>query len=132
VYGEFLRFLVTGGIAAAANIGSHYLLNLFVRFEIAIAIAYLIGMVIAFVLARLFVFAASGRSIASEFRRFTFVNLFALAAVWGISVRLARFVFPAIGFTWHAEDIAHVIGVLAPAATSFVGHRYYSFRQGLA
>jgi putative flippase GtrA len=129
VYSQFLRFLVTGGIAAAANIGSRYVLNLFMRFEPAVAVAYLIGMTIAYVLARLFVFEASGRGIASEFRRFAIVNLFALACVWGISVGLARFLFPEIGFTWHADDVAHVIGVLAPAATSFVGHSFYSFRQ---
>jgi putative flippase GtrA len=129
VYSQFFRFLVTGGIAAAVNIGSRYVLNLFMRFEVAVAIAYLIGMTIAYVLARLFVFEASGRGIASEFRRFTIVNLSALACVWAISVGLVRFLFPAIGFTWHADDIAHVIGVLTPAATSFVGHRYYSFRQ---
>jgi putative flippase GtrA len=129
VYGQLLRFLLTGGIAAAANIGSRYMLNLFNRFEVAVAVAYLIGMTIAYILARLFVFEASGRGIASEFRRFAIVNLLAMACVWAISVGLARFLFPAIGFTWHADDVAHVMGVLAPAATSFVGHRYYSFRQ---
>jgi putative flippase GtrA len=129
VYSQFIRFLMTGGIAAAANMGSRYLLNLFMRFEVAVAVAYLIGMTIAYVLARAFVFEASSRGIASEFRRFTIVNLFALACVWAISVGLARFLFPMIGFTWNADDVAHVIGVLAPAVTSFVGHRYYSFRQ---
>ena len=126
---QFLRFLLTGGIAAAANVGSRYLLNRIMPFEIAVAIAYLIGMLIAYTLARRFVFEPSGRGAASELRRFAIVNLFALASVWGISVGLARLVFPAIQLTWHADDIAHLIGVLAPAATSFVGHRYYSFRQ---
>lgn len=129
MYRQFLRFLVTGGIAAATNIASRYVLSLALPFEIAVVLAYLVGMVIAYVLARLFVFAPSGRGHASEFRRFAVVNLFALIAVWGISVGLARLVFPAMQFTWHADDIAHVIGVLAPAGTSFIGHRYYSFRQ---
>jgi putative flippase GtrA len=125
---QFFRFLVTGGIAAAANIGSRYVFNLFMSFELAVVAGYLVGMAIAYVLARLFVFEASGRSVSSEFGRFATVNLFALAFVWGISVGLAFIVFPAIRFTWHAEDVAHFIGVLAPAATSFLGHRHYSFR----
>lgn len=124
---QFFRFLVTGGIAAAANLASRYLLNFVIIFEVAVVIAYLIGMTVAYVLARQFVFERSGRSVSSEFRRFAIVNLFALALVWGISVGLARGLFPAIGFTWHADDIAHLIGVLAPAISSYFGHRFYSF-----
>lgn len=124
---QFFRFLVTGGVAALANLVSRYFLNFFIIFEIAVAIAYLIGMTVAYILARHFVFERSGRSISSEFRRFAIVNLFALALVWGISVGLARGLFPAINFTWHADDIAHLIGVLAPAISSYFGHRFYSF-----
>ena len=61
----------------------------------------------------MFVFGASGRSVASEAWRFTLVNLVSMALVWLISVGLARVIaFPAIGFTWYADDIAHFIGVL--------------------
>ena len=125
---QFARFLLTGGLAAAVNLGSRYLLSQVLRFEIAVVIAYLIGMTIAYILARLFVFESSGRSVASEFQRFAVVNLFALVFVWLISVGLARLVFPAIGFAWHADDVAHLVGVLAPAVTSFLGHRHYSFK----
>ncbi len=71
--------------------------------------------------------AASGRSIASEFQRFVIVNLFGLTLVWSISVGTAKLVFPSIGFTWHADDFAHFIGVLAPAVASYFGHRFYTF-----
>ena len=137
---QFVKFLVTGGIAAAANIGSRYILNLFMNFELAVFVAYLVGMTvrcpqcatIAYVLARLFVFESSGRCVSAEFGRFAIVNLFALAFVWIISVGLALVVFPAIHFTWHAEDVAHFIGVLAPAVTSFLGHRHFSFGKEAA
>jgi putative flippase GtrA len=112
-----------------ANIGSRYALTSVMSFEVAVVVAYLIGMAIAYVLARIFVFEPTGRSIASEFWRFTVVNLLALVLVWGISVGLADLIFPAIHFTWHSMDIAHVLGVLAPAVTSFLGHRYFSFRR---
>ena len=126
---QFFRFLATGGIAAAANICTRYLFSLFIAFELAVVLAYLIGMTIAYVLARLLVFEFSGRSVSSEFGRFALVNFFALAFVWVISVGLAFVVFPAIHFTWHPEDIAHFIGVLSPAATSYLGHRHFSFRK---
>lgn len=126
---QFLKFLVTGGIAALVNLLSRYALNHVMSFEAAVVVAYLLGMATAYLLARRFVFDASGRPVASEVRRFVVVNLVALGFVWAISVGLARIVFPAIGMTWHADDIAHLIGVLAPAVTSYIGHRFYTFAR---
>ena len=125
--GEFVRFLSTGGFAAAVNLCSRYQLNKVLSFEIAVALSYLFGMVTAYVLARVFVFQASGRSVVAEFKRFAIINVFSLVLVWSISVALARHLFPAIGFRWHADDIAHFIGVAAPAVVSYFGHRAYTF-----
>lgn len=125
--GQFLRFLSTGGIAAIVNLLSRYELNKIMSFGAAVILAYLVGMITAYVLARRFVFRSSGRSVASELKRFTIVNIFSLVLVWSISVGLAKYLFPAIGFVWHADDIAHFIGVAAPAAASYFGHRAYTF-----
>jgi len=124
---QFLLFLVTGGIAALANIFSRIALNLVMRYEIAVVVAYLVGMTVAFWLGRQFVFKPSGRAVHDEYVRFGIVNLVALAQVWVISVGLARLVFPAIGFAFHADTVAHVIGVIAPVFTSYLGHKYFSF-----
>ncbi len=126
---QFIKFLFTGGIAAGVNLTSRYLLNMLMSFEISVIIAYLLGMITAYILAKIFVFEASGRSISSEIKRFSIVNLFALLIVWGISVSLARIVFPAMSFTWHANDIAHIIGVIVPAITSFIGHSKFTFKK---
>ncbi|MBO1324030.1 GtrA family protein [Acetobacter sp. TBRC 12305] len=125
----FLRFLVTGGIAAGVNIGSRYFFNCFVPFGWSVVLAYLVGMLTAYSLARLFVFSPSDRGVASELGRFVLVNLVALVIVWGTTMGLAFVVFPALNFTWHAEDIAHFIGVLSPAVPSFIGHKYFSFKS---
>jgi putative flippase GtrA len=66
-------------------------------------------------------------AVASEYTRFALVNLAAVAQVWIVSVGLARLAFPAIGFTWHAETVAHVIGVAIPVFTSYLGHKHFSF-----
>lgn len=129
---QFVIFLFTGGIAALANILSRVMFSRFVSFEIAVILAFPVGLFTAFVLARLFVFGPSGGHVGSELYRFVIVNLLALVLVWAISVGLARLFFPMIGFTWHAETIAHTIGVLAPAATSFLAHKHYSFRKSTA
>jgi putative flippase GtrA len=125
-----IRFLLLGGFAAGVNLVARFLLQPAVGFELAVLVAYLIGMVVAYNLFRVFVFGATERGVGSEFWRFTLVNMVALVFVWGISVGLARVVFPAIAFTWHADDIAHVIGVLSPAVTSWIGHKRYTFRKG--
>ena len=101
----------------------------FMSFELAVVLAYVAGMITAYVLARVFVFGATGRGVASELKRFVIVNLFSLSLVWFISVTLARRIFPAIGFAWHAEDVAHFIGVAAPAVASYFGHRAYTFAR---
>ncbi len=126
---RFLLFLAAGGVAAIVNIVSRILLNYVMPYEVAIVVAYLCGMTTAYVLNRLFVFDASGRSIHGEYLRFTLVNLLAVVQVWVVSVGLARFVFPLIGFVWHAETVAHVIGVIVPAITSYFGHKKFSFSR---
>lgn len=124
---QFFRFLLTGGLAAVVNIGSRYLLDTLMPFEVAVIIAYLIAMVVAYFLARRFVFGKTEAGIATESMRFAIVNMVGICIVWITSVGLARFVFPAIGYTWYADDIAHTIGVAIPAVTSYVGHKYFTF-----
>lgn len=123
----FLRFILAGGIAAAVNIASRIALSQILAFEIAIIIAYFAGMTTAFFLMKLFVFERSGKSVPQEYLRFGIVNLFALGQVWLVSVTLAWWIFPALEFNWHAETIAHVIGVLSPIVISYLGHKYFTF-----
>lgn len=125
---RFLRFLVTGGLAAGVNVGAGILLNLVLAFEFAVALAYLAGMTTAFVLARLFVFEAASGTVRGQYLRFAIVNAVAFAQVWLVSVALARIFFPWIGLAWHAETAAHIIGVVSPIVTSYFGHKLFSFR----
>lgn len=131
LHSEFSRFLLVGGIAAGVNFLSRLLLSdgLSLAYGWAVFDAYLVGMITAWLLSRLFVFAPSGRHPAHELLYFTLVNLAALAQVWGISVGLAEFLFPRLGFDFYPEEIAHAIGLAVPAVTSYFGHKYLSFRQ---
>ena len=124
----FVKFLAVGGIAAAVNVASRVLFSLVMSFDLAVVCAFLCGLTTGFALNRRYVFQAAGAgTIAEQGARFALVNLLALVQVWGISVGLARFVFPWLDFSWHAETIAHAIGVVSPVVTSYFAHKHFSF-----
>jgi len=124
---QFVIFLMVGGFAAAVNVVSRYVLNIALSYQVSIVIAYIIAMITAYVLNRLLVFKVDG-SVKGQLFRFTIVNIVALFFVWGTSMLFARIIFPGIGMTWYPDDIAHMIGVAVPAVSSYLGHKYFTFR----
>ena len=128
-HSEFLQFLLVGGLAAGVNFVSRIGFSELVSYRVAIVLAYLIGMLTAFILSKHFVFEKSGRHYKDELRDFTIVNIFAVIQVWLISVGLAEYFFPYISFDFYPEEVAHLIGLGIPAITSYFGHKYFSFRQ---
>ncbi|MDZ7661897.1 GtrA family protein [Thiohalophilus sp.] len=126
---EFMQFLVVGGFAALVNFVSRIIINEWVGYRLAVILAYLVGMLTAFILSKIYVFEKSGRHHWHELRDFTLVNLLAVVQVWLISVGLAEYLFPAVGYTFYAPEVAHLIGLAIPAVTSYLGHKYYSFRK---
>lgn len=125
---EFARFLGVGGVAAAANLVSRYFLDLIVPFEAAVVLAYMVGMVVGFVLFRKTLFKGYAVD-ARLIMRFIWVNLFGATLAWAISSILARHALPLIGWTWHPFELAHLCGVAAPAITSFFLHKHYTFAR---
>lgn len=126
---RFASFIVTGGIAALVNLGSRWLLSHAMPYEVAVALAYLVGMTTAFLLARLFVFNASSDSWPAEYGRFAVVNAFSFAVVLAFSAGMLRLVLPFIGWAWHTEEIAHLVGVVSPIVLSYFAHKHYSFGE---
>jgi putative flippase GtrA len=125
---RFIKFVVAGGLAAVVNIVARYLLSLAFVYEVAVAVAYLFGMTAAFLMTRAFVFERSASTVHVQYGRFAIINVLAFVQVWLISVGFDRLFLPAIGFDWHRETIAHMVGVASPVVTSYVGHKRFSFR----
>lgn len=125
---RFLKFLAVGGFAAGVNFGSRIVFSLWLSYSVAIVLAYLLGMVTAFCLNRLFVFRTTTRPLGHQVGWFIVVNLLAVAQTLAISLLLARWLLPAIGWSWNVELCAHAVGVAVPVVTSYIGHKHLSFR----
>ncbi|MCY4495490.1 MAG: GtrA family protein [Acidimicrobiaceae bacterium] len=125
---QFMRFLVAGGIAAGANFGSRFVFSIFFTYGVAVFFAYLVGMLVAFLLMRGHVFNASQGPLAPQVIKFVGVNLVAVLQTLAISLLLARLVLPSVGIEDQAETLGHLVGVLVPVVTSYFGHKFLTFR----
>lgn len=127
---QFVSFILAGGAAALVNIGSRFIYNQWVDFSTAVILAYITGIITAFALTKLFVFKGSTQSLHRSVFFFIVVNLVAIAQTWLISMGLAYYVLPALGVgAAYAKNLSHIVGVIFPVFTSYVGHRRWSFRQ---
>jgi putative flippase GtrA len=125
---NFVFFLISGGLAAGLNWGSRFLFSEFFRFEVAVVLAFLVGLFSGFILMRVFVFNGAGKPIVPQAGKYVAVNLFALVQTLVISLVLARWLLPSFGIGEHAEALAHLVGVLVPVVTSYFGHKFLTFR----
>lgn len=125
---QFLRFLIAGGVAAAANMGARVVFSVFFEYGLAVVLAYLVGMLVAFLLMRGHVFDARSGPLAPQVTKFVVVNMLAVLQTLVISLLLARWLLPSMGIVTYADALAHIVGVLVPAVTSYFGHRLLTFR----
>jgi putative flippase GtrA len=126
--GRFARFLAAGGVAAGLNFGARFLFSMWLPYPAAVALAYCVGMASAFLLMRRYVFEDSTLGIAPQVLRFLGVNALAFLQTLGISVVLVRWFGDGSGADADIEAIAHAVGLVVPAITSYVGHRLATFR----
>lgn len=125
---QFIIFLIAGGIAASVNFFSRIIYSNWVDFSTAIVLAYITGMVTAFILAKAFVFKASKKALHHSAIYFVLVNLVAVAQTWLISMGLYYYLLPMVGVVSFSQDIAHAVGVVVPVFTSYLGHKHFSFK----
>jgi putative flippase GtrA len=125
---QFAAFVATGSVAAIANLASRYFLDFVMPFELAVVLAYAVGMVVAFVLFQRMIFGNPDTPLRRRMIRFTQVNLIGMALAWVVSSVMARLVLPAAGWTFHPFEVAHFLGVAAPTFSSYFLHRAYTFR----
>ena len=125
---EFIMFVAAGGFAALVNFLSRIAFNIWLSFETSVVLAYLVGMVTAYLLTKFFVFDAKNVSVVSSSIKFTIVNILAVIQTYFISVYLYYWLENNIDFMFNKE-FAHFVGIAFPVITSYIGHKYFSFKQ---
>lgn len=125
---QIVRFLLLGGLAAAVNWLVRIPLSVFLPFDMAVALAYLIGMSAGFTLYRKYVFPGASRPLIEQVVVFLGVNLVGAIVVLGLS-RL--FVDMPIGDSLPPlvrESVAHGVAIGIGAVVNFLGHKLLTFR----
>jgi putative flippase GtrA len=125
---QFGRFLLAGGIAALANWLSRFIFNLFMTYAEAIVAAFAVGMAVAFVLNKHYVFPYSRRPVAAEMSFFVLFNLAAFPIVWAIAYLLGEWLLPGVLPRQLALALGHGCAVAVPALINFVLHKSITFR----
>lgn len=139
------RFIFFSGGAAAVNLLAGQVLYGVLglsdgwQYGFSVAVAFLCGMAVSFVLNRRFTFPPSGREARREIVDFFFVSLGGLVLT---STLAQLFFFHATGFLRAlaalapgaptTETLAHVLAVGLTAIYSFLAHKYVSFRPAWA
>jgi putative flippase GtrA len=125
---QFGRFLLAGGLAAIVNWLSRFLFNLIMSYAAAIAAAFALGMAVAFVLNKRYVFPYGQRPVAAEMSFFVLFNLAAFPVVWVIAYVLGEQLLPGLLPRQLALAIGHGCAVVVPALVNFVLHKSITFR----
>lgn len=125
---QIIKFILGNGVAAACNFFSRFFLGFFLDYVPSIVIAYIIGMTTGYLICRTWVFESQQNSILQQIGYFTLVNIFALAQTLVISLLFANYIFMGIQDIEIRESAAHIMGIAFPIFTSYIGHKYLTFR----
>lgn len=126
---EFVRFVAASGTSAVFNFLSRIAFSAVVSYPAAIIGAYGIGMAVAYSLNRKFVFPRRRAPCLGEMCRFVVINLIGVLQTLAVSLLVAKIVLPFLDVNWYQEEVGHFFGLSTLAFTSYLGHKYWTFRR---
>jgi len=125
---QFARFLVVGGVALACHWLSRFAFNAFVDYGYAIVLAYLVGIAVAFVLNKIYVFPYSERPLNFEMSFFFLVNIAAFPVVWVVAYVLGEWILVNYLQRPLALALAHGFAITLPVFVNYALHKLVTFR----
>lgn len=108
---QFIRYIFVGGAAFVADAGSLWILDLFVHYMLATAAAFIIGLIVNYLLSKLLVFTDKSTNAAAEFIVYGVIGviglgitellMYLLVGRAGIAVIAAKIIAAAIVLVWN-------------------------------
>lgn len=125
---QFARFIAVGGLALLLHWLSRFVFNSFMTYGWAIAMAYAVGMLAAFVLNKIYVFPFSEQSLNFEVFFFFLVNIAAFPLVWVVAYVMGEWVLVRYVQPQLALALAHGFAITLPAFANYALHKLVTFR----
>ena len=123
---QFLLFLFVGATAAVLHWLTRYVISIWLSFPLAVALAYFVGIAVAFGLNRRYVFPSSTRPVQKQARDFVMVNLIFFPVVWGASILIRQFLIEN-EIVRYADGIAHGLAITIPVFMTFLIYKFIAF-----
>lgn len=85
-------------------------------------------MLTAYVIFKVWVFTSKKHNGLQQLSYYVVINLLGLAQTIVVSLIFFNYIFIDIGDILLRETISHILGLAAPIATSYIGHKYITFK----
>jgi putative flippase GtrA len=125
---QFLGFVAVGGTAALLHWLARIALSQWLPFSLAVAMAYAVGMLVAFLLNSVFVFHRSTRPRSLQARDFVVINLASFPIVWAAAIGFEH-ALRALGLLHYTEALAHAIAISLPMLATFLIYKFHAFKD---
>lgn len=126
---EFFRFVGTGVTATIGNLAAVWIVARHGSFGLALLAGSIAGFILSFVLSKLVAFRARSWDHApAEALRFTLVHGAGAAVYWVVGFAVGRYVLPGLLDPPLAELGGAFVGAGVMTATSYFGHRFFTYR----
>ena len=124
---QIIKFLFFGLLAALVNFFARWVFNFYFPFQISIIFGHMTGMIIAFITFKNLVFQSQSYW-KKEINKFIFVNLVSFLHIFIFSNLLYYFFIMSFDQAT-SENYSHGIAVASSALTSFILHKFFTFKK---
>ncbi len=124
---EILRFILTGFLVTAINVASYHTLTPFIGHGYSVCWAYINSSIVAWMMARVFVFRGSAPTGIKRLIYFFLLSLFMTGSLYGLSFLLYEYFFKFFNIHY-SKTLSYMISVVFMVPISFFFQKYVLFK----
>lgn len=125
-----MKYIICGSLSSLVHIVARLALNHYMDFGWAVFLSYFVGMPVALILYRMFVFRGRDGSVVRQFFLFSLTYFGFLPLTWLLSV-ITEPSFETFMPTASAQLFAHTVGVVGPVILNFAYNKFITFGERL-